>query len=207
MEVIFYCIQVDEKMVGNHIKKITSKPPPCSGKDEVTKINELLLKASLDQTLSVSDKILTIIDDKQFQQAVLDVSKQKVLPLDKLTAENSASQKKPEKWAAASVQNPQPDPSPPSVVKRVHMMAEYDHRINKNYIYLSEPWKIQTSVKDMHRLKTMVRYAKTFKDKWPDIISEAKSEGESQRRHPPPEVLKSSRSVIKVLKCYAKVNF
>ena len=194
-------------MVENHIKKITSKPPPCSGKDEVSKINESLLKASLDQTLTVSDKILTTISDVQLQQAVLDASKQEVLPLDKLTSDNSISQRKleaTEKWAAASVQNPQPDPSPPSVVKRVRMMAEYDHRINKNHIYLSEPWKIQTSVKDMHRLKTMVRYAKTFKDKWPDIVSEAKSEGES---HPPPEVLKSSRSVIKVLKCYAKVNF
>jgi len=115
-------------MVDSRIKRITSRPPSLT--NEVTKINESLLKASLDHTLTVSDKILTIISDEQLQQAVLDVSK-----LTKSMTEESKPQKRPEtsnEWVAF-LQNPQPDPSRPLRV----MMAEYDHRIGQNLTHLS----------------------------------------------------------------------
>ena len=95
-------------MVDSRIKRITSRPPSLT--NEVTKINESLLKASLDHTLTVSDKILTIISDEQLQQAVLDVSK-----LTKSMTEESKPQKRPEtsnEWVAF-LQNPQPDPNRP----------------------------------------------------------------------------------------------
>ena len=79
-----YYAQVDKQKVDNYIKELTSKAPPSSidVTSEVRKMKILYLKASLDQKLTISNKLLSIKCDHQLQQAVPDVTKQEVLTSD-----------------------------------------------------------------------------------------------------------------------------
>ena len=209
-----YCIQVDEEKVDKHIKEITSEIPTTSidVKSEVRRVKASLLKASLDQKLTVSDKILTITHDRKLQQTVLDITKQKVLSSDKSMAGKSKPTKElklPEEKVAVS-QNPPPDPNfrrgvwsrdTPANLQIKHLYLEFNYRNTKNLAYLSEPWIIQTSVENMCQLKAVVeKYAKRFEDKWPRTVSK---EGEGRIRYSrsqPDKVLKESRHAITMLK-------
>ena len=69
------CPQVDKQKVDKYIKTLTSNVPPSSidVKSEVKKMKTSFLKASLDQKLTISNKILSIKCDHQLQQAVEEV--------------------------------------------------------------------------------------------------------------------------------------
>ena len=200
--------------MDKHIKEITSEIPTTSTdvKSEVRRVKASLLKSSLDQKLTVSDKILTITHDRKLQQAVLDISKQKVLSSDKSMAGKSKPTKElklPEEKVAVS-QNPSPDPNfmrgvwsrdTPANMQIKHLYLEFNYRNTKNLAYLSEPWIIQTSVENMCQLKAVVeKYAKRFEDKWPRTVSKEGERRLSYSRSQPDKVLKESRHAITMLK-------
>ena len=222
-----YCSQVDKRKVNKYIKALKSKVPPPSSIDvtsEVEKMKTSFLKSSLDQKLTISNKILSIKRDHQFQQAVLDESKQEVLTSDvSMTKPSAKPLKKPllPEERVALPRDPQPDPTPlqpdsnpPRAVRGVwpqgkivqmgYLIKEYNHRIAQNVAYLSVPFTIQAHVENLCELKTVVeRYAKTFEDEWPETVSEVKSGDNCQRRYshlPPKEVVDKSRQAIAELK-------
>ena len=221
-----YCSQFDEQKVDKYIKALTSKAPPSSidVASEAKKMKTSLLKASLDQKLTISNKILSIKCEQELQQAVLDVSKQEVLTSDVSMVKPPAKPPKkpllPEERVALP-KNPQPDPNPPqpdsdppravrgvwpqgTIAQMVHLVKEYNHRITQNVAYLSIPFMIQANVENLWELKTVVeRYAKTFEDEWPETVSKVKLGGNRQRRYshlPPEEVVEKSRQAIAELK-------
>ena len=202
--------------MDKHIKEITSEIPTTSidVKSEVRRVKASLLKASLDQKLTVSDKILTITHDRKLQQAVLDISKQKVLSSDKSMAGKSKPTKElklPEEKIVVS-QIPSPFPNVmrgdwsqdrPGNLQIKHLYLEFRYRNTKNLAYLSESWIIQTSVENMCQLKAVVeKYAESFEDKWPRTFSK-----EDERRISlPDKVLKESQRAITMLKSSTELN-
>ncbi|XP_065896755.1 uncharacterized protein [Dysidea avara] len=213
-------VKIDEEKVDKHIKELTSETPTTIDvKSEVRRVKASLLKASLDQKLTISNKILTITRDRQLKQAMFDIYKQEALVSDKPMTGKSKEPKLPEEKVDAP-QNPQPDPNPRRTLRgvwsqdktaqMVHLVQEYNHRITQNLAFLSATFMIQARVEDWCQLKIVAeRYAKTFEDEWPDTVSKIKSGGKRHRRysHPPPEeVLEESRQVIKMLKSSTKLN-
>ena len=104
--------------MDKHIKEITETPTTIDVKSEVRRVKVSLLKASLDQKLTVSNKILTITCDRQLQQAMFDIYKQEKLVSDKSTTGKSKEPKLPEEKVDAP-QNPQPDPNPRRALRGV----------------------------------------------------------------------------------------
>jgi len=215
-----YCVQVDQEKVDKYIKQIRSKASPSSidVKSEIKKMKSSLLKASLDQKLTISNKILTINCDRQLQQAVLDVSKQEVLTSDVPMAKKQTVPEERVPQNPAEPNPPQPEPlcavrgvwPQDKTAQMIHLVQEYNHRITLNVAYLSVPFMIQANVENMCELKIVVeRYAKTFEDEWPETVSKVKSGGSRQRRYshlPSEEVLEESRQAIEDLKSYCKLK-
>ena len=98
-------------------------------------------------------------------------------------AEPEKKRKLPEEWVVL-LQKPQPSPRPSHNVRnwrhntQDNLYTEYNYRIYRNLIYLSESWRIQVLAEKQHHLKATV---KKFENEWPNLSSKEQSRG---KNHP-----------------------